>query len=86
MEKGIGKHNGVAQELSSDLGNEIDLSLSFTFNDNLTIGLLSGCFFPAKFYKKERDGETGSLFTPFMRGDGNVDNAWQLEAFFTIAF
>lgn len=85
MEKGVGKFQGVAKELSGDLGNETDLSLNYTLNDNIALSLLSGCFFPGSYHKEKRDAES-NLFTPFVRGDGSMDSPWQLELILTITF
>ncbi len=34
---------------------------------------------PGKFYKEKRDDTQGSLLTPFVRGDGLADPAFQVE-------
>ncbi len=87
MEKGIGTYDGISKKLSSDLGNEIDLSFTYTLNNNVTLSLLSGYFFPGKYYKEERDDTTGtSLFTPFIRGDGKADGAYQIEVTMEVKF
>jgi hypothetical protein len=78
-ENGVGTLNGMAAELSPDLGNEVDLTMSFVINDHITLGLLSGYFMPGKFYKEFRDDTGGSLFTPYIRGDGEADPAYQIE-------
>lgn len=54
-ESGVGTLAGEAKKLSSSLGQEIDLSLEYLLNKNLTLNLLSGYFFPGKFYREERD-------------------------------
>lgn len=78
-EKGVGTFNTVSKKLSSDLGNEVDFSCYYTLNDNITLSVLTGYFFPGKYYKEERDDTTGSLFTPFIRGDGETNGAYQIE-------
>jgi hypothetical protein len=78
-EKGVGMLGGFAKELSRDLGQEVDLSLSYTLNKNTNISLATGYFFPGKYFKEERDDTSGSLFTPFVRGDGSANSAYQIE-------
>lgn len=87
MEKGIGTYDGISKKLSSDLGNEIDLSFSYALNNNVTLSLLSGYFFPGKYYKEERNDTAGtSLFTPFIRGDGKANGAYQIEISMEVKF
>ncbi len=78
-ERGIGTLAGFAKELSRDLGQEIDLSFSYDINKNVNVSLCTGYFSPGKYFKEERDDINGSLFTPFVRGDGNANAAYQLE-------
>ena len=79
-EKGIGTLGGFAKELSRDLGQEIDLSLYYDINENVNISLCTGYFSPGKYFKEKRDDIDGdSLFTPFVRGDGNANAAYQIE-------
>jgi hypothetical protein len=80
----VGSFEGVSKMLSKDLGQEIDISLDYSFNDNITLGLLSGWFFPGNYYKEERDDD-GSL-TPFVRGDGEANTAYQIELSLTLSF
>jgi len=84
-ERGIGSLGGVPRQLSPDLGDELDLSFDYEFNKNITISLLSGYFFPGKYYKEERDDED-SLFNPLVRGDGQVNNAYQIELSLTLSY
>ncbi len=86
QEKGIGIFDGVTKRLSSDLGNEIDLSLCWTLNDNVEISLAGGYFFPGEYYSEMRDDVDGSIFTPFVRGDGNPKGAYQAELSLTLTF
>ena len=86
MEPGVGTFNGSSIMLSDDLGNELDLSFDYQLNENVTIGLLSGYFFPGNYYKEERDDTSGSLFTPFTRGDGSAAGAYQVELSLTLIF
>lgn len=78
-EKGIGTLGGLAKELSRDLGQEIDISFYYDINKNINISLCTGYFSPGKYFKEERDDTAGSLFTPFTRGDGNANAAYQIE-------
>ena len=78
-EAGVGTLNGAAKELSRDLGQEIDLSFAYALNDHINIGLDTGYFIPGKYFREERDDTAGSLFTPFVRGDGDADSAYQIE-------
>ncbi len=79
FEKGVGMLNGEAKYLSRDLGNEFDLFLDYKFGQNILVSLLGGYFVPGKYYKEERDDTEGSLFNPFVRGDGKANNAYQFE-------
>jgi hypothetical protein len=78
-EKGIGSLGGFARELSRNLGQEIDLSFYYDVSKQINLSLYGGCFFPGKFFKQERDDTAGSLGTPFLRGDGAANNAYQIE-------
>jgi len=78
-EKGVGMFEGQAKELSRNLGQEIDLSFYYDINKNVNISLCTGYFFPGKYFKEEREDTEGSLFTPFVRGDGKADHAYQIE-------
>ncbi|MBU1870057.1 MAG: hypothetical protein KJ818_06265, partial [Candidatus Omnitrophica bacterium] len=62
-----------------NLGQEVDLSFSYALNKNINITLDTGCFFPGKYFLEERDDTSGILFTPYVRGDGNANNAYQIE-------
>jgi len=79
FEKGIGTFEGEAKYLSRDLGWEMDLFLDYQVNKNLLISFLGGYFIPGKFYKERRDDTEGSLFTSYLRGDGEADPAYQIE-------
>lgn len=78
-ERGVGTLGGFAKELSRDLGQEIDASFYYDINKNTNLSLCAGYFFPGKYFKEERDDTSGSLFTPFVRGDGNANAAYQIE-------
>jgi len=78
-ERGVGTFEGENIRLSPELGQELDLSFNYAFNKNVSLSLLSGYFFPGRYYKKRRDDTAGSLFSPFLRGDGEADGAFQVE-------
>lgn len=86
QEKGIGTFDGVTKRLSSDLGNEIDGSLCYAVNNNIEVNITGGYFFPGEYYGEMRDDTEGSLFTPFVRGDGNPEGAYQAELSLTLTF
>jgi len=86
VERGVGTLGGVSRELSPDLGDEIDLFFNYEMNENITLSLFGGYFFPGRFYKEERDDTEGSLFTPFVRGDGEIDGAYQAELSLILEF
>jgi hypothetical protein len=77
--RGVGVLNGEARYLSRDLGCEVDSYLDYKVTKNLTFSLGAGCFFPGKYYEEERDDTEGSLFSPYVRGDGDADAAYQIE-------
>ena len=77
--RAVGMFNGEAKYLSPDLGREVDLSIDYQLNKNILIGVLGGCFFPGAYYQEERDDTQGSLFSPFLRGDGEANSAYQVE-------
>lgn len=79
FEKGVGTFDGVTKYLSRDLGYEVDLFIDYQLNKNVLISFLGGYFFPGRFYRQERDDIGGSLFTPYVRGDGKTDSAYQVE-------
>ncbi|KPK97736.1 MAG: hypothetical protein AMJ95_07490 [Omnitrophica WOR_2 bacterium SM23_72] len=79
FERPVGLLNGVARYLSRELGSEIDLFLDYQFNENTLISLLGGYFFPGRYYKELRSDTDGSLLSPFVRGDGEPDSAYQVE-------
>jgi len=79
FEKGVGMLNGEAKRLSSELGYEADLFIDYRLNKNTLISFLGGYFFPGKYYKERRGDIDGSLFSPYVRGDGDADSAYQIE-------
>lgn len=86
FEKGTGMLNGQAKYLSRDLGKELDLFIDYKISKNILASLLGGYFFPGRYYKEERDDIDGSLLSPYVRGDGKVDNAYQIELAMELKF
>lgn len=84
-ERGVGTFAGSNKALSPDLGNELDMSLNYELNNNISFCLSTGYFFPGRFYREDRD-DPGSLFTPFLRGDGEADAAYQVEISMTLSY
>ncbi len=82
----VGTLNGKGKYLSRDLGYEADIYIDYKANEHMTLGVLGGCFIPGKFYKERRDDVDGSLFSPYLRGDGSADNAYQLEFYVEFKF
>ncbi|MBN1913581.1 MAG: hypothetical protein JW788_04195 [Candidatus Omnitrophica bacterium] len=79
FEKSVATLNGENIYLSRDLGREIDMFIDYQLNENTLVSFLGGYFFPGKYYKENRDDVSGSLFNPYVRGDGSSDYAYQLE-------
>jgi len=86
VQKGIGMYNNVPKVISPELGNEIDLYFDYNATKNITLRLGSGIFFPGAAFREERTDTGGSLFTPFVRGDGKADPAYQVELSMEITF
>lgn len=88
MENGFGIDNrGVFKELSSDLGNEIDLFVSYQLKENIKLSLLTGYFMPGAYYgETRRDTPATSTLSPTPRRDGSKDGAYQLELGIDITF
>jgi len=84
--KPVGTLNGVGKYLSQDLGYEADIFVDYKVNQQITVGFLGGLFIPGKFYKENRDDIDGSLFSPYVRGDGNTNNAYQIELYAELKF
>ncbi len=85
-EKGVGTLGGSAKELSRKLGQEVDFTVSYSLSRAINISLYTGLFFPGRYFKEERDDTGGSLLTPFVRGDGNANSAYQIELVTTFEF
>jgi hypothetical protein len=86
VQKGIGMYNNVPKVISPDLGHEVDIYLNYLATKNITLRACGGIFFPGAAFREERDDINGSLFTPFVRGDGKADPAYQLEVSVEIGF
>jgi len=85
-ENGIGMYDNVPEVIPRDLGNEVDLCLYYILTKQIKLSVVSGIFFPGAAFRKERTDVNGSLFTPFVRGDGEADPAYQLELGMEVAF
>lgn len=86
FEKPVGTLNGEGKYLSRDLGYEADLFIDYKLGPHITISFLGGYFIPGKYYKERRDDTSGSLFSPYVRGDGKADCAYQLELCMELKF
>ncbi|MCX5694673.1 MAG: hypothetical protein NT014_06105 [Candidatus Omnitrophica bacterium] len=78
--------DGEAKYLSRDLGLETDLFVDYQATEHIKLGFLGGYFIPGKYYKEKRDDEDGSTFSPYVRGDGSANNAYQLEFYVELTF
>ncbi|MEW6101678.1 MAG: hypothetical protein AB1481_05230 [Candidatus Omnitrophota bacterium] len=79
FEKPVGPENAEGKFLSQDLGYELDLFVDYQLSENILISILGGYFFPGRYHKETRDDTSGSLFSPFVRGEGEADSAYQIE-------
>lgn len=84
FERGVGTWLGEGKYLPRDLGWEADLFVDYRLTPSVSIGFLGGYFRPGRFYRQERDDTDGSILTPFIRGDGDADSAFQLELALTV--
>jgi len=82
----VGTLDGKGKYLSRDLGCEADIYIDYKVSEHMNLGFLGGCFIPGKFYKEKRDDANGSLFSPFVRGDGSANNAYQFEFYVELKF
>ncbi|HNX80957.1 MAG TPA: hypothetical protein PKL77_02295 [Candidatus Omnitrophota bacterium] len=82
----VGTLDGQARYLSKELGNEVDLTIDYKVNKHYTVSFLGGYFLPGKYYKEERDDTSGSLLSPFVRGDGGASPAYQVELSMELMF
>ena len=86
FDRPIGMEGGAGKYLSQDLGMEADLFIDYKATKNITVGFLGGYFIPGQYYKEKRDDTDGSPFSPYLRGDGQVNNAYQLEFYVELKF
>lgn len=86
FQKAAGMLNGEPKRLSADLGEEIDLFIDYQLCPEVLISFLAGYFIPGHYYKEEREDTSGSLFSPFIRGDGSADPAYQIELSLELKF
>jgi hypothetical protein len=86
FQKGVGTFEGEARHLSAELGYETDIFVDYQINEHLLVSASGGYFAPGRFYKERRDDDSGSLLTPFVRGDGSVDPAYQIELSLEVIF
>ena len=82
----VGVVEGRGAYLSQDLGYEADVFVDYKFNKNITLGFLGGYYVPGQFYRVKRDDTEGSLFSPCVQSDGNVNNAYQIEFYAEMKF
>lgn len=85
-QKGIGVYNGVPKVISPELGCETDIAFAYKATKHITLHADGGYFFPGPGYREERTDTAGSLFTPYVRGDGKADPAYQLELYVEVSF
>lgn len=86
LERGVGTFEGEARKLSPDLGREIDVFYDHRIKENVLLSFVGGCFIPGEYYKEERDDTAGSVFSPFVRGSGDADAAYQIEVALEVTF
>jgi len=86
FEPGVGVFNGQPKRLSRELGYEIDSILDFRISKNTVFTIMGGYFLPGQYYKELRDDTDGSLLSPFVRGDGKADPAYQIELAWEFSF
>ncbi|MCX5714568.1 MAG: hypothetical protein NT033_07165 [Candidatus Omnitrophica bacterium] len=82
----VGTLDGEGRYLSREMGCEWDMQLDYKANKHLTLSFLGGYFLPGKYYKEHRDDTDGSLLSPYIRGDGKADPAYQLELSMELTF
>ena len=70
-----------------ELGHEMDFFASYQWTKNVKLSLLSGVFFPGKYYKNKRsDPPFTNAFSPAPRTDGDADAAFQFELAMDVNF
>jgi len=82
----VGIWDGQSKYLSRDLGWEADLFVGYKANEHVNVGFLGGYFIPGRYYKERRSDVEGSPFSPYVRGDGSANNAYQLEFYVELKF
>lgn len=79
--------NGRVKEFSKDLGQEVDLFVSYQLTKNVKLSILGGYFMPGDYYTEVRtDTAATNIFAPTPRRDGKADEAYQLELGMDITF
>jgi len=86
FEQGAGMFDGDPKWLSPDLGSEVDLYLDYQIRDGILVSLLGGYFIPGHYYREMRDDTDGSVLSPFVRGDGKANAAYQIELALELKF
>ena len=82
----VGTLDTQSKYLSRDLGIEADLFVDYKATEHISVGFLGGYFIPGRYYKEKRDDVDGSTFSPYVRGDGNANNAYQFEFYTEVKF
>ncbi|MEP9411658.1 MAG: alginate export family protein [Candidatus Brocadia sp.] len=86
FEHAIGLRDSRPVTLSSDLGHELDFYGSYDITKNISFNLLTGIFFPGKYYHEKRDDRDILGLAPAPRFDGGADIAYQIEFATEITF
>lgn len=86
FEHAMGILNDKAISLSSDLGHELDFYSSYDVTEHISFSLLTGIFFPGKYYHEKRDDGDILGLAPAPRFDGDADPAYQIELVTEIVF
>lgn len=86
FEHAVGTRDGRAISLSSDLGHELDFYGSYDITEKISFNLLTGIFFPGKYYHEKRHDEDVLGLASAPRFDGGADIAYQIEFATEITF
>jgi hypothetical protein len=86
FDRPVGVLNGEGKYLSRDLGMEADLFIDYKATEHINLGFLGGYFIPGRYYKEKRTDAEGSLFSPYVRGDGQANNAYQFEFYVELKY
>jgi len=81
----VGTLDGQSKYLSRDLGMEADLFIDYQATKQISVGFLGGYFIPGKYYQEKRDLDA-TPFSPYVRGDGHANNAYQFEFYVELKF